>query len=202
MHMRDELGTIYQEEIFAPLFSHTGQPAEAPWRLALVTSMHFAEGLSDRQAADAVRGRIDWKYADGGSNSPTPALMLRSGAEFRTRLVEGQAEEQLLTVMLTLFKERGWRHPRVVTNGRIRRMCWRRFAPSIDWCVWEKRCAMRFHCLAMVAPEWLLAHSQPEWVDRYGVRLEDSRLPSGEEDRQAWVEPRWTRWSDLAQCPL
>ncbi len=47
---------------------------------------------------------------------------------------------------------------------------------------------MRFHCLAIVAPEWLLAHSQPEWVDRYGVRLEDSRLPSGEEERQAWVQ--------------
>ncbi len=47
---------------------------------------------------------------------------------------------------------------------------------------------MRFHCLAIVAPEWLLAHSQPEWVDRYEVRLEDSRLPSGEEDRRAWVQ--------------
>ncbi len=65
MHMQDELGTIYQDESFAPLFSHTGQPAEAPWRLALVTIMQFAEGLSDRQAADAVRGRIDWKYALG-----------------------------------------------------------------------------------------------------------------------------------------
>lgn len=65
MHMRDELGTIYQDEIFMHLFSHTGQPAEAPWRLALVTIMQFAEGLSDRQAADAVRGRIDWKYALG-----------------------------------------------------------------------------------------------------------------------------------------
>jgi transposase len=63
MRMRDELGTIYQDESFAALFSHTGQPAEAPWRLALVTIMQFAEGLSDRQAADAVRGRIDWKYA-------------------------------------------------------------------------------------------------------------------------------------------
>jgi transposase len=65
MHMRDELGTIYEDESFAPLFSPTGQPAEAPWRLALVTIMQFAEGLSDRQAADAVRGRIDWKYALG-----------------------------------------------------------------------------------------------------------------------------------------
>src|SRR6266702_5374940 len=61
MRMRDELGTIYQDEAFAHLFSYTGQPAEAPWRLALVTIMQFAEGLSDRQAADAVRGRIDFK---------------------------------------------------------------------------------------------------------------------------------------------
>jgi transposase len=65
MQMRDELGTIYEDENFADLFSHTGQPAEAPWRLTLVTIMQFAQGLSDQQAADAVRGRIDWKYALG-----------------------------------------------------------------------------------------------------------------------------------------
>jgi transposase len=44
------------------LFPSRGQPAEAPWRLALVTLMQYAEGLTDRQAADAVRTRIDWKY--------------------------------------------------------------------------------------------------------------------------------------------
>ena len=65
MRMRDELGTIYQDEAFAHLFSYTGQPAEAPWREAEVTVMQFAEGLSDRQAADAVRSRIDFKYALG-----------------------------------------------------------------------------------------------------------------------------------------
>ena len=42
--------------------------------------------------------------------------------------------------------------------------------------------------LAIVAPEWLHAHSLPEWVDGYGVRLEDARLPSGEEERQVWAE--------------
>ncbi len=104
MHMRDELGTIYQDEPFAHLFSHTGQPAEAPWRLAVVTIMQFAEGLSDRQAADAVRGRIDWKYALG-LELTDPGFDASVLSEFRTRLVEGQAEEQLLTVMLTLFKE-------------------------------------------------------------------------------------------------
>jgi transposase len=62
MRLRDELGTVYDDQLFAPLFPARGQPAASPWRLALATVMPFAEGLSDRQAADAVRSRIDWKY--------------------------------------------------------------------------------------------------------------------------------------------
>src|SRR5258708_16701024 len=65
MKMRDELGTLYQDELFAALFPKEGQPALAPWRLALVTIMQFAEGLSDRQAAHAVPAGLDWKYALG-----------------------------------------------------------------------------------------------------------------------------------------
>ena len=63
LKMRDELGTFYKDEDFTDLFSTRGQPAFSPWRLALITVMQFAEGLSDRQAAEAVRSRIDWKYA-------------------------------------------------------------------------------------------------------------------------------------------
>jgi transposase len=63
MLLRAELGTLAQDEDFAPLFPTHGQPTEAPWRLALVTVFQFIEGLSDRAAADAVRSRIDWKYA-------------------------------------------------------------------------------------------------------------------------------------------
>lgn len=59
LRMRDEFGSIYEDEEFAPLFPAQGQPAETPWRLALVLVMQFAEGLADRKAADAVRGRID-----------------------------------------------------------------------------------------------------------------------------------------------
>ena len=65
MRMPDELGVLSQDEAFAALFPQDGQPALAPWRLALITSMQFAEKLPDRQAADAVRARLDWKYALG-----------------------------------------------------------------------------------------------------------------------------------------
>jgi len=61
MQMRDTLGPIYEDAQFVALFSSTGRPAEAPARLALVLVLQFVEGLSDRQAADAVRGRLDWK---------------------------------------------------------------------------------------------------------------------------------------------
>jgi transposase len=65
INMRDELGGIYADEDFADLFAVRGKPAEAPGRLALVTLMQYVEGLTDREAADAVRGRLDWKYALG-----------------------------------------------------------------------------------------------------------------------------------------
>jgi transposase len=62
LRLRDAFGSLYDDDAFAPMFPALGQPAEAPWRLALVTVLQFAEGLSDRQAAEAVRSRIDWKY--------------------------------------------------------------------------------------------------------------------------------------------
>ena len=105
MHMRDELGAIYEDAAFASLFSTRGQPAEAPWRLALVTIMQYAEGLSDRQAADAVRSRIDWKYAlnleltDPGFD---PTVL----CEFRARLITGHAEQLLLDTLLQRCRER------------------------------------------------------------------------------------------------
>src|SRR5437660_2447770 len=101
--MRDELGVLFQDELFAALFPKDGQPALAPWKLALVTIMQFAEGLSDRQAADAVRGRLDWKYALGLEleESGFDCSVL---CEFRSRLMKGIAESLLFETMLTCFK--------------------------------------------------------------------------------------------------
>ncbi|MBO0796566.1 MAG: transposase [Ktedonobacteraceae bacterium] len=63
MQLRDTLGTMYTDKAFVDLFPSHSQPAEAPWRLALITVFQFMEHLTDRQAADAVRSRLDWKYA-------------------------------------------------------------------------------------------------------------------------------------------
>ncbi len=106
LQLRDVLGGIYTDASFADLFPRRGQPAEAPWRLALVTVLQFAEGLSDRQAADAVRGRIDWKYALGLALDD-PGFDYSVLSEFRTRLVAGGAAQRLLDVLLAQCQERG-----------------------------------------------------------------------------------------------
>ncbi len=97
--VRDQLGRVYEDASFSSLFPSRGQPAEAPWRLAMVTVLQFAEGLSDRQAADAVRGRIDWKYLLGLELSD-PGFDHTVLSEFRSRLVAGHSELMLLNALL------------------------------------------------------------------------------------------------------
>src|SRR5258707_15691722 len=107
LQLRDALGPLYTDADFADLFPPRGQPAEAPWRLALVTVLQFVEGLSDRQAADAVRTRIDWKYAlrldleDLGFDFSVLC-------EFRSRLLQGGGEALLFERLLAHAKEQGW----------------------------------------------------------------------------------------------
>src|SRR3982750_169738 len=106
IHITDALGSIFRDEHFASLFPRRGQPAEAPARLALATLLQFVENLCDRQAAEAVRSRIDWKYVLG-LELTDPGFHHTVLSEFRTRLVAGEAAQLLLDALLTLAQAQG-----------------------------------------------------------------------------------------------
>src|SRR5215207_6794168 len=186
MHMRDVLGTIYADEDFSELFEVRGRPAIAPWRLALVTVMQFSEGLSDRQAAEAVRARIDWKYALG-LQLTDPGFDFSVLCEFRARLVEGGKEKLLLEKLLEGCKERGYlkvrgrqRTDSTHVLGALRVLSkWERTAETL-------RAAL--NALASVAPQWLTEHADPEWFERYGRRIEDQRSPKGKEAKEEYLK--------------
>lgn len=185
IRLRDALGPLFDDAQFASLFSARGRPAEAPWRLALITVMQFAEQLSDRKAADAVRGRIDWKYALGLplDDAGFDASVL---CEFRARLIAGAAELVLLETLLAHCRERRWLRARgrqrtdstavlAAIRGRNR--------------VETVRETMRhaLNVLAEIAPEWLLGHLDRAWVERYRRGWDDARLPSQQAERDALV---------------
>ncbi len=104
--LRDQLAILYEDQAFSALFSERGRPAEAPWQVALVCVFQFLEGLSDRQAAEAVRTRIDWKYALS-LELADPGFDFSVLSKFRSRLLAGSAEMLLLEGMLEHFKTRG-----------------------------------------------------------------------------------------------
>ncbi len=186
MRMRDHFGALFSDDAFAQLFPTRGQPAEAPARLAFVTILQFAEGLSDAQAATAVRARIDWKYALGLelTDSGFDASVF---CEVRTRLVAGGAEQQLLDTLLARFREAGLLKARGKQRTDSTHVLGAIRAINRLECVGEAL-LQALNRLAEIAPDWLRAHSQPDWVERYGPRVEDYRLPSGQEKRQEFAE--------------
>jgi transposase len=184
--LRDELGPIYDDPGFVDRFPARGQPAEAPARLALVTVLQFAEGLPDRQAADAVRSRIDWKYLLG-LELTDPGFDASVLCEFRARLLSGSAEQRLLDRLLALCRERGL----VKARGRQRTdsthvLAALRTLNRLE-CVGE---TLR-HALdspAVAAPDWLQALAPAAWYERYGRQVDNYRLPKADAEREALAE--------------
>jgi transposase len=180
--LRDQLGLIFEDQVFQDLYPSLGQPAESPGRLALVTIMQYLEDLPDRQAAEAVRSRIDWKYILG-LHLDNPGFDYSVLSEFRQRLLEGKAESLLLDKLLERCEGLG------LLKGK------------------KKQCTDSTHVIAAVralsllelvgetmrrvldeaaqlAPDWLRAHLKPEWVHRYARRFDGYRLPTSKEKRE------------------
>jgi transposase len=185
LRLRDDLGTIFHDTDFTDLYPLTGQPALAPWRLALVTVLQFREDLADRLAADAVRARIDWKYLLG-LELTDPGFDASVPCEFRSRLLAGGAEELLLEKLLArckalgLLKARG-RQRTDSTHVLARVRATNRLGCAIE----TLRHAL--NTLAIVAPDWVREHSPSDWVELYGRRPDESRLPTAPGERQAYA---------------
>ena len=185
LQLRDELGTLFVDGDFSALYPARGQPAVAPWRLALVTIFQFMENLSDRQAATAVRARIDWKYALG-LELTDPGFDSTVLVEFRSRLVAGSAEGRLLDAVLTRCRERGW----LKARGRQRTDATHVLASVRDLNRLElvaETLRAALNALASTAPDWLRALAPADWYERYGRRIEDARLPETAPKREAYA---------------
>jgi transposase len=184
--IRDSLGTLYTDEDFADLFPSHGQPAEAPWRLALVSVLQFLEGLSDRQAADAVRSRLDWKYALS-LELTDPGFDHTVLSEFRTRLLQRGAEQRLLDVVLEQARARGWLKERgQQRTDSTHVLAASRMLGRLEVVGETLRHAL--NVLAEVAPDWLRAQRLPAaWGERYGRRIEEYRLPKGAAERERYA---------------
>src|SRR5215211_1975841 len=185
LSLRDELGAIFADADFADLLPKLGQPGLPPWRLALVTLLQFRENLPDRQAAEAVRARIDWKYLLG-LELTDPGFDHSVLCEFRARLLEGSAEERLLHKLLERCQTLGL----LKARGRQRTdathvLAAIRVLNRLELVGETLRAALNE--LATVAPGWLRELASKDWYKRYGRRIEDGRLPRAAAERETYA---------------
>ncbi|MGP3921524.1 IS1182 family transposase [Nonomuraea sp. 10N515B] len=189
IRLRDSLGQVFDDALFAEAFPADGRPAASPGALAMVSVLQFAEGMSDRQAAEAVRARIDWKYLLGLELEDCGfdhTLLSR----FRSRLVEQGVEEKVLTAVLEAAAKQGL----LRRGGRQRTDSTRVVADvrqlnRMEFVAETLRSALE--ALAAAAPDWLepiLAERRTDWLGRYGERVDSWHGLSKDQDRQAWLE--------------
>jgi transposase len=185
MRVRDQLPDLFTDQAFATAFGVRGRPGTSPGQLALITVLQFAENLTDRQAADAVRGRIDWKYALGVDlHDPGFDHTVLTG--FRDRLIQHGLEETVLELLLTRLVELGL----LAAGGRQRTdsthvLAAVRTLNRIEMVTETLRAALE--ALAAAAPDWLAGWLPPEWITRYPARVDAYRLPGSDTKRRAWV---------------
>src|SRR6266487_1273602 len=186
MAIRDKLYCVYDDYTFRELYPDQGQPALSAWRLALVSVLQFAEDLSDRQAAEAVRDRISWKYLLGLELTDTgfDASVL---SEFRGRLIQEGVEYRLLNKLLQWLQDQGL----LKGNGRVRTDATHVLAAVRSMnrlTVVGETLRHALNELAKIAPAWLRHQVSPDWYERYGRRVEEYRLPKAELERDALAQ--------------
>ncbi|MFJ8488533.1 transposase, partial [Streptomyces sp. NPDC094038] len=181
IRMRDELGVLFSDEQFAGLFPARGKRAWSPGRLAMVLVLQFVEGLTDRQAAEAVRARIDWKFALG-LELTDPGFDFSVLSEFRDRLVSADAGREVLDAILVAARDRG-----LVTSGGKARTDSTHVLSSARELNWLEQVGetlrAALNAVARAEPVWLTAHAVPDWFKHYATRIEDSRFPKAQAKR-------------------
>ncbi|MFC8536414.1 IS1182 family transposase [Streptomyces sp. NPDC057249] len=186
IRIRDELGVLFTDGQFAGLFPARGKPAWSPGRLALVSVLQFVEGLSDRQAAEAVRARIDFKYALG-LELTDPGFDYSVLSEFRSRLVAAGAGQDIFDRVLAATREKGL----LRAGGRARTDSTHvlgaiRSLNRLEFVIETLRAAL--NAVAAATPAWLSSHADPQWFDRYADRPEDYWLPKKPTQRTELAE--------------
>jgi transposase len=148
--------------------------------------MQFAEGLSDREASDAVRTRIDWKYLLGLELTDC-GFDYSILSRFRDRLIDAHAEMSLLQRFLEKCRDLGllrgrsdMRTDSTHVMASIRNM-------NRSELVGETLRAT-LNVLAAVDPQWLSSNVATPWYLKYARRFESGGQPRTKDSINAAAE--------------
>jgi len=174
--VRDKLGEWLSDEQFAGAYGVRGKPGWPPSRLALVTIFQKAGNLTDRQAAEQVRTRIDWKYALG-LDLADPGFDHSILSEFRARVAAGGLDQVVLDRLLERLAADGL----VGAGGAMRTDSTHVISAVRDLNRLELAGESVRACLeqlAVAAPQVVAQLLDDSWAQRYAARVDTWRMPA------------------------
>ncbi len=183
VQVRDRLGQWLEDEQFADAFGIRDRPGWSPSRLALVTVLQRAEKLTGRQAAEAVRTRIDWQYLLG-LPLDDPGFDHTVLAGFRARVADGGLEQVALDALLARLAAEGL----VKAGGKQRADSTHVVAAvaalnRLELAGESVRAALE--ALTAAHPDWLEQRiCVADWARRYGTPMTSWRPPQSEAKRE------------------
>ncbi|MFD1312806.1 transposase [Streptomyces kaempferi] len=165
--VRDRLDGLWHDEDFAGWYPRDGRPGLSPAQLATVCVLQFLLGLSDRQAAEAVRCRIDFEYALA-MELDDPGFHHSVLADFRERLAQDDRADRLLDLALARLQEAGLVRERTDSTHVLAAV---RGLTRLELVTEPVRAALEE--VARTAGHLLVGLVDDEWRRRYGrpVRL-------------------------------
>jgi transposase len=185
VRVREALGPLFDDAAFAEAYPVRGRPAVSPGALALVSVLQYTEGLTDRQAAEQVRARMDWKFLLG-LELDDPGFDFTVLSAFRDRLLAQGLEEKVLDLVLVRLSELGM----LRAGGRQRTdsthvLAAVRTLNRMEFVGETLRAALEV--LAVAAPDWLAPLLSQRWIKQYGARIDSYRFPKGDDVRAQWA---------------
>jgi transposase len=177
MWVRDRLDGLWADEDFAGWYPRDGRPGISPAQLATVSVLQFLLGLSDRDAAEAVRCRIDFKYALG-LDLDDPGFHHSVLSDFRDRLLEGEGRaDRLLDLALARLKDAGLVRERTTQRtDSTHVLAAVRGLTRLELVTEAVRAALEE--LARTAPEALEGLVEDDWGRRYGRQVRLGKNPT------------------------
>jgi len=188
----DHLYAQYDNAAFADLYHAEGKPALPPVDLLFVLALQALEDLGDRAAADAVRLRLDWKYA---LHLPLDYAGFNFSvlSDFRVRLLAHDAAARLFDTLLGQLRELGLlkRRGRQRTDS-LAVLARIHLLTRVELVVETLRLAIR--ALLHADPAWAKSTMSPTWEELYGQRMVAERLSEAERQRLSSETGRDGQW--------
>lgn len=184
MAIDQKFSELFKEVDYAAIYPARGRTGFHPVLLMRATLVQFLEGLTDRQFANALPVRLDWKYflhMDLGDVGFDASVM----SDFRGRITSNDATDLILESVLKAAKDQGLLKHETQRSDSTHILAAVRDLNRLEFVHETVRTTME--ALAECDFDFVNGIARKDWGERYGAQCFNFRIPKSENKKAQWL---------------